>query len=74
MVKPPESAVVQVRVLILCAGPSRPALSVCLRRVDHLPVERHAGTARRPPAHSNLWVTTQAGREVARSETWSRMG
>ena len=102
MVEPPVSATVQVPVLIVGAGPAGLALSLSLRRfgVDHLMVERHAGTAHTPRAHivnqrtveilrrlgvsdrfhavatpqammgNNLWVTTLADREVARSETW----
>ena len=102
MAKPPESAAVEVPVLIVGAGPAGLALSLSLRRygVDHLLVERHAGTAHTPRAHiinqrtieilrrlgvserfqavatpqhmmsNNLWVTTLADREVARSETW----
>jgi 2,4-dichlorophenol 6-monooxygenase len=102
MAKPPESAVVEVPVLIVGAGPAGLALALSLRRhgVDHLLVERHAGTAHTPRAHivnqrtieifrrlgvserfhaistpqhmmsNNLWVTTLADREVARSETW----
>ena len=97
--QPPD---IETPVLIVGAGPAGLALSLCLRRygVDHLLVERHAGTAHTPRAHiinqrtveilrhlgiserfhavatpqpmmsNNLWVTTLAGTEVARSETW----
>jgi 2,4-dichlorophenol 6-monooxygenase len=102
MTKPAESTAMEVPVLIVGAGPAGLALSLSLRRygVDHLLVERHAGTAHTPRAHivnqrtveifrrlgvserfhavctpqhmmrNNLWVTTLADREVARSETW----
>jgi 2,4-dichlorophenol 6-monooxygenase len=93
---------IETPVLIVGAGPAGLALSLSLRRygIDHLLVERHAGTAHTPRAHiinqrtveifrdlgiserfhavatpqrlmsNNLWVTSLAGTEVARSETW----
>ena len=93
---------ISVPVLVVGAGPAGLAFALTLRRygVEHLLVERHAGTAHTPRAHivnqrtveilrhlgvadrfhavatpqhmmsNNLWVTTIAGREIARSQTW----
>ena len=70
MAKPPESAHVDVPVLIVGAGPAGLALSLSLRRcgVDHLLVERHAGTAHTPRAHIVNQRTIEIFREAASQE------
>jgi 2,4-dichlorophenol 6-monooxygenase len=91
-----------IPVLIVGAGPAGLVSSLALSRygVEHIVVERHAGTAHTPRAHivnqrtveilrhlgvedrfhenatpqeymrNNLWVTSLAGQEIVRSETW----